>query len=64
VRGEDFEEVAHTGGKLIVSQNGSVQYQHNNPTPCAVFPLRELFKDMSQTKMEAIHASNHFLWRP
>lgn len=40
MRGEDFEEVAHTGGKLIVSPNGSVQYEHSNPTPCTVFPIR------------------------
>ena len=34
----DFEEIAHTGGKLVISTR-SVAYSHSKPTPCTLHEI-------------------------
>ena len=35
----EFEEIAHTGGKIKIRENGSVQYTHANPSACVLIPV-------------------------
>lgn len=37
---EEFEEISLSGGKLIIRDDGSVQFTHDRPTPSTLFPIR------------------------
>lgn len=36
---EEFEEIALSGGKITIRDDGSVEFTHCRPTPSMLFPI-------------------------